>query len=728
MKHVSVRTKVVLAVICCISLWGWLDYMIQQRAILPSFIEHEHRELRNKTQKVKELIDNELFKLNRVCYDWATWDDSYRFVTNPSQTYIDSNLVRTTFVNNNINLILYINKKGQTVWQQFYNISADKPYQDHFWNHDQWNLEKEPFLQASKPRTSATGLMKLEQGILLVACRPILHSSGQGPVNGRLVMGRFLQGEVSQRLNRQIGPQLDFMPVEQSKLQLSPDKLQALRQNKTVFKQDPQKKYGLWGHIALDDFWGNPVTVARIKTMQAMVKHGEQALQKDLQATILAGCFVTIILLTLLNRSVLTPLSQLSHRIKQIGNTRQMERLPATLMGHDEIGTLAREFDAMIARIQQDINQRFSMTEALRESEARMRMVLDTTPDAILTVDSEGLIENANKSAMDLLGYSNEQLLGKPMQEILPPDYRPRFQERLNSINLGEPVQQSCKCFTAGCEAEALHASGRAIPVHIRGCTMSVANRTLSLWTLRDISELKEMHEQLSHQQRLATIGQMGASVAHDIRNPLAGISSGMQLMLKTLDPDSRQRPVLEEMLSLVERIEHTVKQMLDYAKGWQPQKQRIFLESFIEATCQEIKERSEFANIRFKLHPPATKIYAQADPELLRQVLNNLLHNAQEAMPEGGQIQCRLEQDDKGTHIRIEDNGPGISEEILDKITQPFFSTKNNGTGLGLAICQKIVEAHGGSLAFSSALPRGTIIHITLPAANPPLLESKQA
>ncbi|MCA1797735.1 MAG: PAS domain S-box protein [Geobacteraceae bacterium] len=340
-------------------------------------------------------------------------------------------------------------------------------------------------------------------------------------------------------------------------------------------------------------------------------------------------------------------------------------------------------------------------------------MLLDTTPDVIISATLDGTIRTCNRAVESVLGYDSSRVVGMKVFALMANPYRERMKHHMAA---GDTV--ACHCFSPGCEAVALKEDGTEVPVLMGGCGMDDESEPTLLWTMRDISELKAMHEKVAHHERLAAIGQMAASVAHDVRNPLTGISGGVQMLLKQNETSAVQKMVLEEMLSLADRIEHTVNQMLAFSKRWEPSIRKINLAHFLEGIGEELGERAGFENIDF-VFSGEKRLYVMADPELMRQVFNNLYQNAQEAMQNGGVIGTVVTRKADMAKVMIKDKGAGMQEEIIDRVLEPFYSTKREGTGLGLAICLKIVEAHDGSIRFTSKPGEGTTVSVTLPLGN---------
>lgn len=719
----SIQVKLILTVLVGVLMWGWLHYYIQQRAILPSYQQQEQCILREQVLHVRELLEYKLEELDRFCYDWAAWDDTYEFIHTRNPAYIESNLGYTSFRNNNLNLIHYMNNAGNKVWHSFYNLETGEPYaNDPFWSRQEWDLEKEPFLQIEGVEDSVVGLIKLKQGVMLVAARPILRSSAVGDMRGRLIMGRMLNGAVSAYISRHMRSRVEFIPWNVVQARYQDEALAVLRRGGVFNALEGENAEYLCGHIALFDLWNKPIAVARLRMERTLVQQGEKALLRNVQGNLIAGAAVLLFMLAIMHRSVIVPLRRLTFSVQKIRHRPEWVELPQDLKGTDEIGVLAREFDRMLERIRLQIEFKDGISAKLERSRARTRLLLDTAPDVILTTTLDGTIKTCNRAIESLLGYDPTEVPGTKMFALMADPYRERLKQHMVA---GDSV--ACHCFTTGCEASVLKADGSEVPVHMRGCPIEDPSETILLWTLRDISELKEMHEKVAHHERLAAIGQMAASVAHDVRNPLTGISAGVQLLLKQNELSPSQEMVLGEMLSLADRIENTVTQMLAFSKRWEPTIQKINLVEFLEKIGAELTTYPGFENIDF-VFSGEKRLFVMADPELMRQVFNNLYQNAQEAMENGGTIGTIVTREAKMAKVLIKDKGAGIQEDIFGRVLEPFYSTKSYGTGLGLAISQKIVDAHGGSIRFTSRSGDGTTVAITLPIGNHALLPQQHA
>lgn len=239
--------------------------------------------------------------------------------------------------------------------------------------------------------------------------------------------------------------------------------------------------------------------------------------------------------------------------------------------------------------------------------------------------------------------------------------------------------------------------------------------------------EIQRLHaEQMRRAERLASIGEMAASVAHEIKNPLAGLAGATHILAKSFGPEDPRRQAAEEMLKLTGRLDKTINDLLKFARVNDPTWQNANPNDVIEETVYFLSKDSKDggAEVRRELDPAMPEI--PMDPKLIQQVIFNLAINARQACPKdglitvstrtlpGGQLPAGFNADDY-IEVSVKDNGPGIPPAVLADIYKPFFTTKVQGTGLGLAICRNIVEAHHGHIGVATEPGEGTEFFVWL-------------
>jgi two-component system NtrC family sensor kinase len=236
--------------------------------------------------------------------------------------------------------------------------------------------------------------------------------------------------------------------------------------------------------------------------------------------------------------------------------------------------------------------------------------------------------------------------------------------------------------------------------------------------------ELEQLHfQQLERADRLASIGEMAAGIAHEIKNPLAGISAAISIIKDDLDESDPRAEILSEVLQQVQRLDKTVNDLLFFGKPSMPEFACIDLNGIISKTLNFASQHRSVANIekRLELAPDLPPVYA--DAKQMQQVFLNVILNAFQAMPGGGTLTITTGRAAGQTRdlvkIEVADTGSGIPSQVLEKIFTPFFTTKAQGTGLGLPICSKLIHLHNGEIRVDSDDTHGTVFTIELPACS---------
>ncbi|MBN9519078.1 PAS domain S-box protein [bacterium] len=369
----------------------------------------------------------------------------------------------------------------------------------------------------------------------------------------------------------------------------------------------------------------------------------------------------------------------------------------------------------------------------LRKSEALLGGLFESAPDAIVVTDRDGRIVRLNARAEALFGYARVEVLGRPVEALMPAHFRARH-EVLRGAFVADAGRRP---LTPERELWALRKDGTEVPVEIALGPVQTEEGLLVLATVRDITrrremelalrakseEVREISQQLWQSAKLATMGELAASIAHELNNPLGTISLGVEDLLSTAPPDSPARRELKIIEQETERMARLVANLLQFSRpGYQQ------VSTF--DVCEEVEKTLELSFFFLRKRTVAvTREFApdlpliQGDRQKLRQVFLNLIVNASDAMPGGGTLTLRscasvANADVPAVALEFADTGTGIPPENLSRIMEPFFTTKEagRGTGLGLAICRRIVQEHRGTLDITSEVGRGTTVRVTLP------------
>jgi signal transduction histidine kinase len=229
--------------------------------------------------------------------------------------------------------------------------------------------------------------------------------------------------------------------------------------------------------------------------------------------------------------------------------------------------------------------------------------------------------------------------------------------------------------------------------------------------------ELQESRDKLIQAERLSTVGEVAAHVAHEIRNPLVCIGGFARSLYKEIKDDDPKKGKLQIILDEVERLERYLRDTLTFIRPLVPEFRPTDLVALIQETFQMLSSEIDKSKVQIELSLMKNSPLLEIDPDQIRQVLLNIFRNALEAMPDGGQLTVSSNFSDGFYTISVADTGVGIDKQNMEKLFTAFFTTKSTGSGLGLTISSQIINNHGGTIGLSSQPGVGTVFHITLPA-----------
>jgi len=240
-----------------------------------------------------------------------------------------------------------------------------------------------------------------------------------------------------------------------------------------------------------------------------------------------------------------------------------------------------------------------------------------------------------------------------------------------------------------------------------------------SILIFQDITRIKEMEEQIKLADRMVSIGQMAAGIAHEIRNPLASLMGSIQVLKEEMDPGPDDVNLMNIAIRESERLNKLVSDFLLFAHPPRNEFVPVLLNTLIDETLHVLENSP-----RFNGHIAISRVFSDetrilGDANQLKQVLWNLFLNAVQEMEDGGHLRIGLGHGEKGVTLTVSDTGAGIDRQRIGKIFEPFFTTKESGTGLGLAIVHRIIESHGGTIHVESEPGRGTSFILRFPKMN---------
>jgi PAS domain S-box-containing protein len=433
-------------------------------------------------------------------------------------------------------------------------------------------------------------------------------------------------------------------------------------------------QYNYFGYAGL--IWSALISIASMMIVSVRYRHAKTPEEKN--AYILSGFLFPIVVG--ISSNLLLPFFSID--VPDL-------TMPASAIGFSLIGYAVMRFGGYVLT-----------------ASAAAEDILSTMADPLFLVNSRGEIIVSNEAASRLLGCHKSELLGRTLN-FLTQDL-----SAIDALLSDTPL--------AGYETDLRTKKGHAVPVSVSKSVVrtKAGNPGGCILICRDITDRRSMETRLSETQRLATIGETTAMVGHDLRNPLQAIVGEVYLakeQLKQLFPSRESQATLE----LLEQIDANTKYMNKIVSDLQQYARPINVETVKTLLFQFVNEVLSTlpipSGVRVSV-PIGRDLVAELDPGLMRRAVSNIVLNAIQAMPDGGEVTISASRRDRSVLLSIQDTGVGISQEDMSNLFQPLFSKKAQGQGFGLAVAKRIVEAHGGRIDVNSQVGNGSTFTITLP------------
>jgi PAS domain S-box-containing protein len=394
----------------------------------------------------------------------------------------------------------------------------------------------------------------------------------------------------------------------------------------------------------------------------------------------------------------------------------RLERVLAASLGAAAARYIIEDrFTISKGEAQELVDSFHAMQRSLRRSERLLASVVESVQDCIFTTDLDGRLITINPAGQALLGYPPAGVPGLTSLDILDEADRRRVGPAIRrAVAEGRPWRGTVGGLTRG---------RQRFPAHLAvSCVFDAQRRVLgTVGVLRDLTEQVATQQRLIQREKLASLGEMAAGVAHEIRNPLGGIKMATNLLSSGGFNDPRiSQEMADSVLSGIAEIEALVADLLDYARDTRLDLQEYALARILAPVVEGYASEGEARGVEFVARGLDLDLVAAVDGQRLRQVFSNVVKNALEATDRrpGGRVEVRLVGRAGAAVVEIADNGTGMAPEHREKIFLPFYTTKPTGTGLGMAIVKKIMDLHGGEIEIESAPGRGTTVRLIIPRA----------
>jgi len=478
--------------------------------------------------------------------------------------------------------------------------------------------------------------------------------------------------------------------------------------------------------------FANPIVVNGQKWGTARVGVSKKRMEAEIGRTRTELAALTLIMLTfgalsaaVIARRISRPVQQLAEGAAALARGEWNQRIEPTT--HDEIGKLATAFNHMVAELAQ---QRAALEDANAELRRRFEELADlksytdnilaSLTAGIVTVDLEGRVVTLNPAGELMTGFFAGEVRGRYCTEVF--SHTPDLAELLmETLATRAPVP--------GLTVTLRRRNGRTMPVELAAAPLrgGEGKELGVIGVFRDLTRVRQLEDRLRRSDRLAAIGELAAGLAHEIKNPLTSLLTFSRHLSRRFEDAEFRQKFVSVVPRELERINTIVERLLELARPARLTFKPNRVPALLERVLELYGDRLDAQDVRVVRDWRRDVPVLWADQEALYRALVNLVANALDAMPRGGTLTLRVGWGDadalpgartsaRRVAIEIEDSGTGIASTDLDRVFNPFFSTKETGTGLGLALTQKIVEDHGGSIDVRSMPGAGALFRIVLP------------
>jgi sensor domain CHASE-containing protein/signal transduction histidine kinase len=760
----TLRTRTLISIGLTIAVLIVVLYTISRVIVLGSFAALEEQYAHQSLERILSLVQDDIEALDLIVFDWAAWDDTYAFIEDANEEYIESNLVDETFTSPRLNFMLYVDADGELVYGKGYD-----PYEEEEIAVPQSLLQHATgdtvLARHSDTEGVTKGILLLPEGPLFVASRPILTSEEEGPIRGALIMARYFDDSEVELLS-----ETALLPFTAQQFAEAPADLRTpLSAGEPMLLR--RQKDAITGYALLNDVYGDPALVLHADMPRQIYQYGQRSVSYFMVSLLVTGLVFGTMTLLLLERSVLARLAHLSADVHSIGTSGDLSRRVA-VSGKDELSTLADTLNRMLTRLEQAQAERQRAEEALRQYSYTLAQLNQLGQQLTATLERQQLAEQLSRIATEMIdtegmsiwlldtGQKEELVCWFAYNRLKPEEERSLVDLRLRVDQgvVGWVMQHKENVIVSDTAADSRFfpdvdekiefqtRSLLAVPLRVRGSVIGVlemvnkltgefseddlnlaetlaASTAIAVDNARLIEELRQYTAELEAQN--AELDAFAHTVAHDLRNPLSvlvGVSSYLEEMHARIESNEvvsnlhtitqtgeKLTNIINELLLLA-----SVRKMEDIDTG--PLDMATIVGEAQERLADMIEET------RAEVTVPDAWPLAVGHSPWIEEVWVNYISNA---LKYGGTMPRvelgATEQGEGFARFWIRDNGRGIAKEEQERLFTQFARLHQvhvEGYGLGLSIVQRIIEKLGGKVGVESEPGQGSTFYFTLPMA----------
>jgi PAS domain S-box-containing protein len=382
--------------------------------------------------------------------------------------------------------------------------------------------------------------------------------------------------------------------------------------------------------------------------------------------------------------------------------TADLQRAYARL--EERFATLNKELEDKNAELVKTVSEK-------EETKNYLQNILESLINGVIVTDLTGKIQTMNQCAEMFVNVHQTNVIGRHISIL----FEDMAVNDWQTINLAD--------YFKGESGHKVKINSRALEIFYSPFKAPDGAKIGNVFVLRDITRIEKLEEMAKRTEKFASMGEMAANIAHEIRNPLGSIELFASLLLKNM-PEIKDRDRVLHIISSVKNVDNKISNLLMFTRKQSPKLEKIDPQKILAEVLEFSDQIMEQGDIDVEVKYSGDQVCMEGDPEMIKQVFLNIILNAQQAMPDGGTLNIELLTSLNGImssepsviEIIFQDSGPGIPEENLSRIFDPFFSTKESGSGLGLAIVHNIVSQHNGSIDVENSPQGGAVFNLNFP------------
>ncbi|MGG0391151.1 PAS domain S-box protein [Priestia megaterium] len=360
--------------------------------------------------------------------------------------------------------------------------------------------------------------------------------------------------------------------------------------------------------------------------------------------------------------------------------------------------------------IGRDITDKKKIEQRLKDNEQLYRSLVENNTDAIINLDLNFKILSVNEATEKITGYCKEELVKKSFRDLVDKEDQTKVTENFIGASKGN---------TSRIEMSGIHKKGHSILLDVKSEPIRINEKLVGVFAVvRDITAAKEKEELIRKSEKLSVVGELACAVAHEVRNPLTSLKGFIQLLqYKNINNEDQDKHYYDIMLTEIERINSIVSEFMMLSRPQAITYQNKNVVSLLVDVITLLETIAIMKNIEVTREFESTISLVKCEGNQIKQVFINIFKNAIEAVPNNGKIHIKVEKwKNNRICISFSDNGNGVPNDLIGRLGEPFYTTKEKGTGLGLMVCYKIIEEHGGRINIKSEMNQGTTVDIIFP------------